>query len=203
MAFCLQCDRSFSSQSALDQHLNSSIHASEFICEDCDRSFGSQSALDQHLNSSIHAPEFVCEDCDRSFSSQSALDQHLNSSIHAPKFHCEDFNDTPLDQFFLSYPSFEYDRSLPPAESFNSLRRNQRWRRGSLESDEAWDQYQKALKEEFKLWYGAEDDLGAWHALCRAIRIKPLPTTCEESEKVRSIRDVYKTSTSKDNAGVP
>ena len=99
------------------------------------------------------------------------------------------FNDTPLDQFFLSYPSFEYHRSLPPAESFNRLRRHQRWRRGNPESDEAWNQYQKALKEEFQLWYGAEDDLGAWHALCRAIRIKPLPATCEECEKVRMIEE--------------
>jgi len=101
----------------------------------------------------------------------------ISSSAH--------FNNTPLDQFFLSYPSFEYDRSLPPAESFNRLRRHHRWRRGSSESDEAWNQYQKALKEEFKLWYGAEDDLGAWHALCRAIGIKLLPATCKECEKVR------------------
>ena len=98
-------------------------------------------------------------------------------------------NDTPLDRFFLSYPSFEYKRSLPPAESFNHLRRHQRWRRGSLEGDNAWNQYQKALKEEFSLWYGAENDLGAWHALCRAIGIVPLPTTCEESKKVRNIQE--------------
>ncbi len=69
------------------------------------------------------------------------------------------FSNTPVDQFFLSYPSFQYDRSLPPSESFNRLRRHQRWRRASPESDKAWNQYQKALKEEYQLWYGAEDDL--------------------------------------------
>lgn len=91
---------------------------------------------------------------------------------------------TPLDRFFLSYPSFIYDRSLPPAESFHRLRNHQRWRRGSLESDEGWDKYQKALNEEFRLWYGAENDLDAWHALCRAIGITPLPPTCKGCEKV-------------------
>jgi hypothetical protein len=33
------------------------------------------------------------------------------------------FDDTPLDRFFLAYPSFKYDRTLPPAESFHRLQR--------------------------------------------------------------------------------
>ena len=33
-------------------------------------------------------------------------------------------------------------------------------------------------------WYGAENDLTAWHALCRAIGIEPLPTTCGKCEEV-------------------
>ena len=42
-------------------------------------------------------------------------------------------------------------RKKKTGESFNRLRRHQRWRRGSSESDEAWNQYQKALKVEFQL----------------------------------------------------
>jgi hypothetical protein len=102
-------------------------------------------------------------------------------------------DDTPLDRFFLAYPSFEYDRTLPPTESFHRLRRHQRWRRGSPESEEGWDHYQEALKEEFQLWYGAEDDIGAWHALCRAIQIKPFPKTCQQCEKVRITQDIRDT----------
>jgi hypothetical protein len=34
------------------------------------------------------------------------------------------------------------------------------------------------------MWYGAENDLTAWHALCRAISIEPLPKTCEKYEEV-------------------
>ncbi|KAI9728822.1 MAG: hypothetical protein M1834_007209 [Cirrosporium novae-zelandiae] len=99
-------------------------------------------------------------------------------------------HDTPLNRFFLSYPSFRYNRSLPPSESFNSLRRYKHWGRDDPKGEEAWNQYQNALKNEFQLWYGAEDDLGGWHALCRAIRIKPLPTTCEDCEKAVRHRHV-------------
>jgi len=40
--------------------------------EYCNRSFGSQQALDQHLNSPAHV--FECDECDRSFGSQQSLD---------------------------------------------------------------------------------------------------------------------------------
>ncbi len=43
-------------------------------CDNYDRSFGSQQALIQHLNSPAHAPVDECDECDRSFSSQQALD---------------------------------------------------------------------------------------------------------------------------------
>jgi hypothetical protein len=34
------------------------------------------------------------------------------------------------------------------------------------------------------MWYGAENDLTAWHALCRAIGIELLPLTYEQCEEV-------------------
>ncbi len=34
------------------------------------------------------------------------------------------------------------------------------------------------------MWYSAEDNLTAWHALCRAISFEPLPKTCEQYEEV-------------------
>ncbi|KAF4633640.1 hypothetical protein G7Y89_g4481 [Cudoniella acicularis] len=51
---CIPCDRSFGSQQALHQHLNSPAH--KFECNECERSFGSQQALHQHLNSPTHVP---------------------------------------------------------------------------------------------------------------------------------------------------
>lgn len=110
--------------------------------------------------------------------------ENLESGGGMENLSLDDHDESPLNRFFLSYPSFPYQRSLPPAESFHQLQRHQKWRRESAESQEAWDRYQTALKEEFKLWFGAEDDLGAWHALCRAIGIEPLPASCKECEKV-------------------
>jgi uncharacterized C2H2 Zn-finger protein len=49
-------------------------------CDECDRSFSSQQALGQHLNSPSHV--FECNDCDRSFRSQQSLEQHLNPPSH-------------------------------------------------------------------------------------------------------------------------
>jgi len=71
-SYCQPCDRSFINQSALQQHLNSSIHTP--------RTFSDQQALEQRLSSSAHAP--VCVKCGRKFNNQQALNQHLNSLAH-------------------------------------------------------------------------------------------------------------------------
>jgi hypothetical protein len=149
-------------------------------CETCDRSFASEEALEQHIRDSpAHAPSYDCETCDRSFASEEALKQHIRDSpAHALQ------RNTPLDIFFQSFPALSYDPALSPAESFARLRKYYRWQRGTPDSQEAWDRYQSALKEELNLWFGAEDNIVAWHALCRAIRIKPLLATCEGCEKV-------------------
>ena len=154
----------------------------------------SSSTTTQNLNGLVERPQprfWHCPSC-RTAVAIEARERHVCPAASPTINRPAPFSNSPVDQFFQSYPSFEYDRSLPPSESFNRLRRHQRWRRAGPESDEAWNQYQKALKEEFQLWYGAEDDLGAWHVLCRAIRIKPVPATAEECEKVRIIQDVYK-----------
>jgi hypothetical protein len=150
-------------------------------CVLCDRSFGSNESLKQHLRDSpAHASSFDCEICDRSFSNEEALNQHLQDSpIHQQN------TTTPLDVFFRSFPTFDYDPSSPPATSFTNLREHEGWRRGDAESQDAWNRYQDALESELHMWFGAENDLTAWHALCRAIGVKPLPQTCEQCEEVR------------------
>jgi hypothetical protein len=99
---------------------------------------------------------------------------------------------TPLDRFFLSFPAFNYDPSLPPATSYKCLQKQQRWHRNDPASEEGWDRYQNALTEEFQLWFGAEDDLEAWHALCRAIGIDPPPVTCKLCKAVRFFRKYFR-----------
>jgi hypothetical protein len=180
---CETCDRSFSSEKALQQHeRDSPAHAPSFDCETCDRAFSSEEALEQHLlNSPVHTSSFDCEACDRSFNSNEALQQHLRDSRTY-----QEVAQTPLDIFFGSFQSFHYDPSLSPATSYAYLRRHEGWQHGGAASNDAWDRYQKALEGELRMWYGAEDDLTAWHALCRAIGIDPLPQTCEQSEEVRA-----------------
>ena len=150
-------------------------------CTICGRCFRSKKALKQHQRDSpVHARPFYCETCDRSFGSQDALEQHqLYSRLH------QQDTETPLDTFFRSFSTFDYDPFLPPAVSYANLQRHERWLRGQTESKEAWDNYQNALRSELDMWYGAEDDLTSWHALCRAIGIMPLPKTCAQCEQVK------------------
>lgn len=176
---CAHCERSFGSQDALDQHRRSSTHTATFTCGDCGRSFGSENALVQHRRSPAHTATVTCKDCDRSFGSEDALDQHLRySPVHQLR------PETPLDTFFSSFSTFEYDPGLPPATSYANLRRHEGWRRNDRASADAWDRYQDALQAELRKWYGAENDITAWHALCRAIGVDPLPQTCARCESV-------------------
>ncbi|KAJ5857282.1 hypothetical protein N7455_008176 [Penicillium solitum] len=177
---------SFGSQSALDQHVqNSPAHAVSFHCELGDRGFGSQIALDNHVQDSpAHTSTHECEPCNRTFGSKEALDQHIQySKAHiAPP-------STPLDEFFQSFAGFSYNPKLPPSESYAQLKRFYRWRQYDPEDKEAWGEYQSSLEAEVKMWFGAEDDLGAWHSLCRAIGIEPLPVTCKQA--VNAVRGVF------------
>ncbi|KOS41440.1 hypothetical protein ACN38_g7681 [Penicillium nordicum] len=212
---CEPCNKPFVSQSALDQHLRDSpVHTTTYHCEPCGRTFGGQSALDQHTQDSpAHTITHECKPCNRSFGSQSALDQHVqNSPAHAVSFHCELCNrtfgskdaldhhieysnahiappSTPLDEFFQSFAGFSYNPKLPPSESYAQLKRFCRWGQYDPEDKEAWEHYQSALKAEVKMWFGAENDLGAWHSLCRAIGIEPLPASCKQAVNV--VRDVF------------
>ena len=183
-SYCAKCDRSYASETALQQHLRSSrAHALSFDCHDCNRSFYSEEALQNHLqNSRAHVPlPFDCSTCDRRFEREEDLAKHLlYSRVHQHQRNVE----TPLDVFFRSFQNFDYDPSLPPATSFANLQRHGGWRRESDLSRNAWDRYQDALQRELAIWFGAEDDLTAWHALCRAIGVQPLPRTCEKCEQV-------------------
>ncbi|TVY12902.1 hypothetical protein LARI1_G009146, partial [Lachnellula arida] len=170
-----------SSCGQLNQHCYENFNTMSFRCVLCDRSFESDESLQQHKRDSpVHT--FDCRTCDRHYGSETALQQHLRDSrIHQQD--TESPTETPLDVFFRSFPAFDYDPSLPPATSYTNLQRQERWRRGSAASVDGWNRYQDALQSELHLWYGAENDLTAWHALCRAIGVDPLPKTCEQCEE--------------------
>lgn len=129
---------------------------------------------------------WTCPSCDDVFSMKQKASHSCAGSV--PK-------SSPLDNFFRSYPSFRYNASTPPATSFNFLRNHlakiHKWPRESSERERLWELYQDVITEEFNLLFGVQDDLDAWHLLCRAVRVEPLPTTCKECRSVSTLKLFY------------
>ena len=155
---------------------------------------------DSHIESliayvSCFAVSVPCTDASREIAFETSATNHRKSHKKNTTDSCVDhslptLDCSPINQFFTSFPAFNYDPSITPSESYGLLQKHQKWPRKSAENLENWERYQSALRKEFDLWYGSEDDLGAWHSLCRAIGIHPLPTTCESCEEVSNFRVV-------------
>ncbi|KAF2205275.1 hypothetical protein GQ43DRAFT_362795 [Delitschia confertaspora ATCC 74209] len=89
---CETCTRTFRSQGACNQHMNSTNHwAPRYECQTCDNEYLSQGACNQHMNVARHwAPTIECETCTRKFHTQLAADQHMNAVGHwKPQFPCD------------------------------------------------------------------------------------------------------------------
>jgi len=159
-------------------------------CQSCDKTFKSEKSLQQHLQDSPrHKGNHYCEPCDRYFDRAESLQQHLDTSkahseVAGPAVRCTTDN-TPLDRFFRSFPSFAYDPLLPPATSYSLLRRHMASPRHSREGMEALEGYREALVAEVRVWFGSEDDLTSWHTLCRAIGVQQPPDTIDGCKTVR------------------
>ncbi|OCL13761.1 hypothetical protein AOQ84DRAFT_310018 [Glonium stellatum] len=92
--FCSECDQTFDSQTALQTHIESQIHASEFRCCDCNIAFKDIHALIAHMASRAHRkpkPQTTeineilqCQECNRAFKSANSLLQHRESVKHKP-----------------------------------------------------------------------------------------------------------------------
>ena len=170
---CEVCDRMMHEDSKSD-HLAGKAHAKSLMSE--------SSVLPDHLHGISKKPVmpikkiWTCRSCKAVLAIHEKTCHRCFSSESKPSA-----IDGPLDEFFRFYPSFYYDPSAPPATSFgllrNHLRQRYRWAHKSPENDDLWRSYQAALTQEFNLWFGVEDDLNAWHSLCRAVRVSPLPTT--------------------------
>jgi hypothetical protein len=144
MAFvCGPCDKFFGNQKGLQQHLEDSPSHYQYTCESCRYSFKTQDRLEQHMRDAPrHKDNQYCEVCDRYFNRVDSLQAHLrDSDAHktpvvkvkaqtktnvnktseaAAK---KSVDKTPLDRFFLSFPTFSYAPSLSPATSYQLLRK--------------------------------------------------------------------------------
>ncbi|EFW99254.1 hypothetical protein CMQ_5675 [Grosmannia clavigera kw1407] len=84
---------------------------------------------------------------------------------------------TPLDRYFSSYAPFPYNSGLSPDESYRALSKYFGWKGKRADRDEAWEGYSRAMYEETRMLFGSENDINAWHHLCRAIGVKDPPAT--------------------------
>ena len=115
---CKDCDRSFNTKRALQQHLRDSpAHAVTLDCDECDRAFDTEQALQQHLRDSpAHAVTFDCDECDRAFDTEQALQQHLRDSpAHAVTFDCDE-----CDRAFDTEQALQQHLHDSPAHSTSS-----------------------------------------------------------------------------------
>ncbi|KAL8653158.1 MAG: hypothetical protein Q9210_002259 [Variospora velana] len=191
---CTLCNREMQESSKVD-HLAGKAHAKKLISEpstvlvlphvDCTPSGTSEvnktkekRIAKSKSTASRQLQSWTCPSCSIVVTSRQRVSHSCSSSDPKPST-----NDGPLDNFFHTYHSFHYDAGIPPAISFESLQthlqKRHKWSRKGPECKELWHHYQAALTQEFNLWFGFEDDLDAWHSLCRAVRITPLPTTNE------------------------
>lgn len=81
---CKSCERSYTSQYALDNHLRSLMHTPKYPCEKCEASFVTQSFLEHHVLS-VHPSKHHCDKCDTQFESLDSLSQH-RSTVHNIRF---------------------------------------------------------------------------------------------------------------------
>lgn len=124
---------------------------------------------------------YACTQCSRSFESASGLADH----VHSKHRWSEILNYTPLDDFFRTYEvekGFHYDRKMVPYDSFAALRAHCGWDEEDSNYQYAKEKYGAALRQELNVWFGRENDIAKWHALCRAIGVAPLPQGRRECE---------------------
>ncbi|KAJ7189987.1 hypothetical protein GGX14DRAFT_483934, partial [Mycena pura] len=99
-----------------------------------------------------------------------------------------------LSQFFSSYPEFTYDPVGPISQQYQALRRTYNWNQGGKKAlaaaRAAYEGYNRAMGLTFSQEYGDDvDSLENWQKLCRAVGLKPIPTTLEACRK--AIEDAH------------
>ena len=86
---CLECKKSFSTQSGFSKHQQ--LHSSnqiqkDFSCKFCQKNYNSQSALKMHIRT--HTLPCKCEECGKSFSRPWLLQGHMRTHTGEKPFSC-------------------------------------------------------------------------------------------------------------------
>jgi hypothetical protein len=95
-------------------------------------------------------------------------------------------NENHIDEFFAAYPSFNYDPTAPMTREFKRMCKFFGWSDDRRDKRDARDEFRAAMVRDFNSFYGSDvHDILAWHKLCRAVGICPLPEDIRECRKVR------------------
>lgn len=93
----------------------------------------------------------------------------------------------PLETFFAGFAAvgFTYHPTASAQKNFARLCKASGWVGNSSARTHARQGFKDALVQQFNFLYGVNgNDLAAWHHLCDAIDIQPVPDTVEECRKV-------------------
>ncbi|KAH7377615.1 hypothetical protein BKA66DRAFT_422029 [Pyrenochaeta sp. MPI-SDFR-AT-0127] len=86
--------------------------------------------------------------------------------------------------FMFQYPDFNYRNGMPIVQEFYRMCDFFNWERSDERKRAAHDDFKTAMVHTFNTLYGTDaDDIDAWHKLCVALDISPLPVNLQECRK--------------------
>jgi hypothetical protein len=88
--FCDTCDREFTSNSLLLDHMNIHTGSTSFYCKTCDRKFAKRSSLTQHQRYHRDNQRFKCAYCYKSFNSKYTRTVHERLHTGEKPFKCQE-----------------------------------------------------------------------------------------------------------------
>ncbi|KAI0637823.1 hypothetical protein C8Q77DRAFT_393144 [Trametes polyzona] len=96
------------------------------------------------------------------------------SSTRRPRQRKAMASQTPIRDFFDSYPEFDYDHTAPFHGEYLRMGKELHWNREEREA--ARDALRHAMVQQFNNVYGTNaEDLESWQLLCNALGMDPVP----------------------------
>lgn len=100
----------------------------------------------------------------------------------------------PLDDFFATYPKFEYNSSASASSEFYRMCDEFDWDKGNKKREQAYLDFKDALVQQFNDIYGTDvNDLTSWRTLCQIVHVSPIPNSlesCREAVKATHVNIV-------------